>query len=156
MCFKSGTLLRQQGSSYNPAAGDCSLASSIFAKVILALFLLHMKKMITAIITAAANIERMAAAATEPAGSTIPLFFSVCVGAVVGGGTSVVRTDTAFVYPFEFSRVVRIACDSDNFDKTISGLVLMLTIPYKICTPSTNKLLRKLVMLEVIFTTPLM
>lgn len=154
MCFKSRTLLGQQASLYNSAFGDCSLPSSIFAKVALSFFLLHMKKMITAIITAAANTERMTAAATEPAGSAVPRSISVCVGAVVGCGTSVVRNDTAFAYPFVCSSAVRIACDSDIFDKTISGLVLTLTIPYKICTPSTNKFLRKLAMLEVIFTTP--
>ena len=114
----------------------------------------------TAMITAAANTERITAATREPVGNAVVPFISSCTGVCVGAdevnGTALVPSVTALMYPFVFRRVVRVECEEDIFDNTISGLVFALTIPYKICTPSANKFRRKLAILEVVDTTPLM
>jgi hypothetical protein len=108
-------------------------------------------------ITAAANIDRMTAAAIEPGGSLMLCVVSGWdrVGADVGAGGEVVMSATALVYPLPVSRVVRVEREVAIFDNTMSVFVLALITTYKICTPSVNKFRRKLGRLVVIFITPL-
>jgi hypothetical protein len=62
---------------------------------------------------------------------------------------------TALVYPLPVNRVVRIEREVAIFDNTMSVFVLALITTYRICTPSVNKLRRKLGRLVVIFITSL-